>query len=241
MNEPPVPPAAAAVVEFKDRRTGLIVFGVLEILLGGLAALMVPLMLLGQIMSAKLTQEPPPLRQMIPGAMFYGIAAVLLVWLGIGSCKTRRWARALSLVVSWSWLGMGVFTVVVMGLFLPSILKTAPPQGQALPESARLVVMIVTWLFMGFLFVVVPGVLVLFYQRRDVKATCEARHPVRCWTDAAPLPVLGLSLWLGLGALTMLSMPLSTSGVLPVFGRVVSGLAGSLCCLSVAALLGYSA
>jgi hypothetical protein len=101
--------------------------------------------------------------------------------------------------------------------------------------------MIVSMLFMGVLFVAVPGVLVFFYQSRHVKATCESRDPSPRWTDACPLPVLGLSLWLGFGAVTILALPLSTHGVLPVFGRLISGFGGSLGCVGLAALWGYSA
>jgi hypothetical protein len=217
------------------------VFGILEILLGCLAALMVPLMIVGQVMAAKVTHEPVPLRQIIPGAVVYGIAAVTLICLGLGSCKARRWARALSLVVACSWLAVGVLSMGALVFFLPSILNAPQPQGQPLPAGARIVVMIVSMLFMGVLFVVVPGLLVFFYRSRHVQATCEARDPSPCWTDACPLPVLGLSLWLGFGALTMLTLPMSTHGVLPLFGRLLSGVAGSLGCVGLAVLWGYSA
>ncbi len=217
------------------------VFGILEILLGGLAALMIPLMIVGQVTAARVTQDPLSLRQIIPGAVFYGTVATVLIWLGIGSCKTRRWAWSLSLIVAWSWLAVGVLSTAAMAFFLPSILNASQPRGQGLPESARLVVMIVSILFMGFFLVAVPGVLVLFYRSRHVRATCESSDPSPCWTDACPLPVLGLSLWLGFGAVTMLTLPLSTHGVLPVFGRLLSGVVGSLCCVGLAALWGYSA
>lgn len=143
MNGTPVPSPAPAVADFKDRRNGLIVFGILEILLGGLAALMIPLMIVGQVMAAKVGQEPTPIRQIIPGVVVYVIVAVALIALGIGSCKTRRWARALSLIVAWSWLAVGVFSLGAMAFFLPGILNAPQPQGQPLPESARLIVMVV--------------------------------------------------------------------------------------------------
>jgi len=242
MNGTPAAPVVPVVLDFKDRRTGLLVFGILEILLGALAALLIPLMIFGQVMAAHVNHESPPLRQIIPGVVFYGIVAAVLIGLGIGSCKTRRWARALSLIVTWSWLAMGVIMMVAMAFFLPSILKAASqPQGQGLPESARLVVMLVIMIFMGILSVVVPGILVFFYQSRHVRATCEAHDLSPCWTDACPLPILALSLWLGFGALTMLTLPLSTNGVLPVFGRLLSGVSGSLCCVGLAALWAYFA
>jgi hypothetical protein len=239
MNGSPPPPIVPTVPNFKDRRTGLIVFGILEMLLGGLAALMVPLMIVGQLMASRATQEPLPLRQIIPGMAFYLMLAAVLIGLGIGSLKCRRWARALSLIVAWSWLAMGVLTVGLMAFMLPSVLKTAQPPGQGLPESALAVVMVISLLFTSLLMVVVPGVLVVFYQSRHVKATCESRNPSAVWTDACPLPVLGLSLWLWLCAVTMLALPLSTHGVVPAFGTLLSGFVGSLCCWVVAGLWGY--
>ncbi len=241
MNETLAAPLPPAPVDFKDRRTGLMVFGSLEIVFGILAALLIPLMILGQFMTARITQQPPPWRQIVPGVVFYGLVAVVLVVLGIGSYKCRRWARALSLILGWSWLAIGAVSLGAMAFFLPRILNAAPPQGPALPESARLVVVLVSLLFAGIFFIVVPGVLVFFYRSRHVRATCEVQDSLPRWTDACPLPVLGLSLWVGFGAVTMLSLPLSTHGVLPAFGRLLSGVVGSLCCMGLAGLWGYSA
>jgi len=242
MHGTPAAPVVPALLDFKDRRTGLIVFGILEILLGGLVALMIPLMTFGRIMAAQVSHEPSPLRQIMPGVVVYGIFAAVLIGLGLGSCKARRWARALSLIVAWSWLATGVIAMGVIAFFLPSILKgVTQPQGQALPQSTMLVVMLVSMLFMGILFVVVPGILVFFYQSRNVRATCEAHDRLPCWTDTCPLPILALSLWLGFGALTMLTLPLYTNVILPLFGRLLSGIVGSLCCMGLAALWAYSA
>ena len=56
MNEPnpPIPPIEAAPLPaYKDRSTGLVIFGILTLLLGCLAGLFVPLILFGQMMAAK--------------------------------------------------------------------------------------------------------------------------------------------------------------------------------------------
>ncbi len=75
--------------EFRDRSTGLFIFGFLQIALGCLAALMIPLMLLS------LAVSPPSggasAAQMIPAAGIYAMLAVVLVWLGVGSIRARRW------------------------------------------------------------------------------------------------------------------------------------------------------
>ncbi len=101
--------------------------------------------------------------------------------------------------------------------------------------------MVISLVFMSILLVVIPGVLVFFYSSRHVRATCESRDPFPRWTDGCPLPALGLSLWLGLGALTMLTLPLTTNGVVPLFGKLLSGFGGSFVCLAIACLFGYSA
>lgn len=229
MNEPDLNPPA---VEFKDRSTGLVVFGIITMLVGGLCALLVPLMIFGQTMAQKSTGTPANLQAVIPGALLYGVLAVALIWLGIGSLKARRWARALLLIFSWSWLVMGVIALVFMVIMLPQFMtamQSAQPAGQPqLPEAAKLMMALIPLVFMGVIFLVLPGVWVFFYRSPHVKATCEARDPVRRWTDACPLPVLAVSLWLAMGVPMMLVMPLAYNSVLPFFGVFLSGMKGTL-------------
>jgi peptidoglycan biosynthesis protein MviN/MurJ (putative lipid II flippase) len=118
------PPPVSPIAEFKDRRSGLIGLGILVILVGCVCALLVPLMLLGQAMSAKATGGEPDYRMMIPAAVTYAVMAVAFVWLGIGSIMARRWARALLLILAWGWLVMGVVMVGFMAVFLPKILES---------------------------------------------------------------------------------------------------------------------
>src|SRR5665647_2997139 len=104
-----VPPPA-----YKDRSTGLIVFGILTLLLGCLAGLFTLLMLV-QLTKAKPAGAPAVNPSAIlMGIGIYGGLAVTLIWLGIGSIMARRWARALLLIFSWSWLVMGVVMTAVM-------------------------------------------------------------------------------------------------------------------------------
>ena len=110
--------------DFKDRTTGLIVFGILEIIFGAFCALMVPLMIFGMFVSAGLHKgSTPPVgaSMMIPGILFYVLIAVWSIWMGIGSIKARRWARALLLVTSWLWLISGMVGLVFMLVLLPNM------------------------------------------------------------------------------------------------------------------------
>src|SRR5580704_13973204 len=134
MNEqnPAIPPLeAASLPAYNDRSTGLMIFGILTLLLGGLVGLLVPLMLFGQMMAAKAPNAPPANTSAILLAVaMYGCLAVALIWLGIGSIKARRWARALLLIFSWSWLVMGIFMTVIMPFVMAKALANLPANAQ---------------------------------------------------------------------------------------------------------------
>jgi hypothetical protein len=248
MNEqnPAIPPIEAAPLPaYKDRSTGLMVFGILTLLLGCLVGLFVPLMLFGQMMAAKAPNAPPTNTVAILSAVaIYGGLAVALIWLGIGSIKARRWARALLLIFSWSWLVVGIFMTVVMPFFMAKVFANLPPNAKtgqpAMPPAAITGMVIGMTIFFFVFFVLVPALWTFFYGSRHVKATCEARDPVTRWTDACPLPVLGFSLWTWLAVPMMLVMPLTGRAVIPFFGIFLSGLPGGLSCLLIAAVWGWA-
>jgi hypothetical protein len=233
-------------VPYKERSTGLAFFGVLTIGLGCLAGLLVPLMLFGQAMSAAVTHAPPTNFSLILPAIFmYGGLAVALVWLGIGSVMARRWARALLLIFSWSWLALGLVEIVGMAFIIPKVLANLPSTataGHPAPPAAVMDgIMVGMFMVLGVVFIILPAIWTYFYNSRHVKATCEAYDPAPCWTDARPLPVLGLCLWLLFSGLMLLMMPISAHGVAPFFGIFLTGVPGTIFYLVVAALWGYAA
>jgi hypothetical protein len=238
MNEPPSVPAAPV---FKDRHAGLVVFGVLELLLGCVCALLAPLMLVAASMSSQGGGMPLDARMMLQNVMFYALLAIVFIWLGVGSILSRRWARALLLILSWSWFVVGVLALVFLAVLLPEMLSAMFAQNPGMPEAAKAAVFIVPLVLVGVFFVVVPGTMVLFYRSKQVKATCEARDPRTRWTDACPLPVLAVSLWLAFGAISVLPMAAAYHGVAPFFGRFISGLPGTLVLLAFCAVWSYCA
>jgi hypothetical protein len=193
----PIEPTAPA---YKDRSTGLMIFGTLTILLGCLAGLLVLMMLVSLAVAPKTAAAPASFAQVLPAMSLYLALAVTLIWLGIGSILARRWARALLLIFSWSWLVIGIVTVMVMAFVLPKMLRNLPSTGTAdqpaMPPGVIGVMMVLMFLIFGVFFVVMPAIWTFFYSSRHVKATCEARDGVARWTDACPLPVLAVSLWL---------------------------------------------
>jgi hypothetical protein len=168
--------------------------------------------------------------------------AAVLITLGIGSIRARRWARVLSLILGWGWLLVGIIAMVVYAIVLPKTLGAAAAAGgQPLPEAAKVVAIVVAMTIFAFIFILLPGAIVLFYQGKHVKATCAARDPIAGWTDACPLPVLALALWIAFGGLFMLLMPPIYHGVAPFFGVLISGIPGTLFYLAISALWMYSA
>jgi hypothetical protein len=132
------------------------------------------------------------------------------------------------LIFSWSWLVVGVFVITMMAVILPSTLNNLParPGSLAAPSTPLVMdgVLAFMFVFYGFIFVLLPAIWTFFFNSRHVKATCEARHPLPDWTDACPLPVLGVVLWLAYSVVSTLALPLSGMGALPFFGTFLTGM-----------------
>ena len=237
-------PPLVSAPDYKDRSTGLTVFGVMTLLLGGLAGLFTLLMFV-PLLTTKTAGAPPlHLGSIVLGSGIYAGLAVSLIWLGIGSIQKRRWARALLLIFSWSWLILGIGMTAVMPSVMSQAMANLPPDAKtgqpALPPGAitGMVIGMTIFFFVGF--VLMPAVWTFFYNSRHVKATCAARDPVTRWTDACPLPVLGFCLWTWFAVPMMLVMPLTGLAVMPCFGMFITGLPAGLFCVVVAAVWGMA-
>ena len=209
MNPPPV---NSSVGPYRDRRTALLIAGVLEILLGVGAWLIVGLMIFAASMVT--AQGAGSKGSMIPGIAVYGIAGLVFVMLGVGSIQARRWARALWLVVSSFWLIGGVLAAAVVALLMASV------------AGVESILLIAILSFFAVFMIGLPASLLAFYRSPHVKATCEAAAPEPCWTDGCPLPVLGAALWFASMTLTLPWMGWLYGGLYPFFGHFVRGAAG---------------
>ena len=88
----------------KDRRSGLVVFGALQILLG----LFFFLVLLRTAATARVN--------VAQSLFFIGVFTFYLVVTGIGSIRGRRWARALIAAVSGAWTVFGTFGLALLSI-----------------------------------------------------------------------------------------------------------------------------
>lgn len=242
---PPLPESPAlSVPAYRDRGTGLVIFGVAQIILGLLAALVVPLIALSAFMARLAPGGTMPFARVIAGAIFYAFIAALLLALGIGSVRMKRWARALTLVTSWYWLILGTLGTVWLTAALPVAMKTALAQAQqnsaeasspGITTGVMAVIITMMIVFFAFFLVVVPIAFVIFYSREDVAETCRRRDPVERWTDRAPLPVLGASV--AFFALSLRGLITGiTAPMFPFFGRYLTGIPAAAVLVALAAL-----
>ncbi len=219
---------AVAAPPFRDQSTGLAVYGIFQILIGGFCGLMTLFMLLMPMVPhpGMPPGQAPNAVMMVPAASMYVIAAVVFISLGVGSMGARRWARTLTVVLSWIWLVFGTAAMATFMFVIPRMFASMP-QNEQLPPGALVGLEIMTGGMMTCLYIILPVLFLVFYQRASVRATCEWRDPQVRWTDRCPMPVLAVSIVL---ASTTISMaPLTACGFpLPFFGVLLSGIQGAI-------------
>jgi len=206
--------------DFRDRKGWLVFFGIMEILMGIVCLLLLGVMLLASTIGAA-GAAAVQLKVLISALFMYGLFAVFFVTMGIGSILARRWARAIMVMASALWLVFGTVGLLILFSQLPQMFSGPAMNGTQLQPGIVAVIKAVTAGISIVFFIIVPGVLFLFYRSPNVKATCEARDIKRRWTDR-PLMVLSLSLVSGVMALSMVITLLIN--VVPFFGIVLTGI-----------------
>ncbi|MCK4452182.1 MAG: hypothetical protein KAW49_07060 [Anaerolineae bacterium] len=158
----------------------------------------------------------------------YYLIAALCIPLGYGHLKVRRWARTLSLTLLGLWLVVGAPLTVVFFL----ILVTA--------KDLSLLAVLIAVIFLALSYLVIPALLIRFYQSRNVRLTFEARDPRSYSIEKLPLPILVLcSLFLFYAI--ALHVPILFNGIFPLFGVLLFGLQGILLIdFSIMCLLGLA-
>ncbi len=235
------PPTTTPV--YPDRSTGLMLFGIVQVLLGCICWLiglmMVALPLLGP--TAKAPQGPAMNTQMmIPGMVIYLLLAVAFVWLGIGSLRARRWAWTLTIVLSWMWLVMGVVMFVSFVFLAGPMMRASMEQQTKMPPQALMMMQVISGAFTACIYILLPALFLLFYHRASVRATCQRRDPKIPWTDRCPMPVLVLSITMALSVVLMSSV-VAYGCVMPLFGVFISGAVGAVVVLLMALVMAYLA
>jgi len=218
------------MTEFRDRRGGLVAYGILQIVVGLICALFVLVLAAALELTSRRGMAAPT--NIAPAFVIYGAAAFYFVTVGMGSIRLRRWARAMSVAFSAAWLAIGVAIVLSSILFVQRTLVFVRPS-----ETARVVGITAAILIVAF--IVLPLVLFLFYRRDDVRLTCEAHDPAIRWTDRVPWPVLAVGTLMGFLSFTTLANV--GAPVVPFFGMALTGASAALTMLTLSGLFGFLA
>lgn len=201
-----------------DRSAGLIIFGIIQLILGALCVFLVLAATAGSELAARRGLSVPQ-QAFASMLLVYGGAALYFIATGIGSLRRKRWARALSVVVSAMWLAGGIIGGISAALL-----------------DRRSLTLLIPWLVFG---VALPLAIFVFYRRDDVRATCARYDRKGRWTDRVPLPVLAVVLLMGFGSIALLVN--AANPVVPMFGTALTGPIAAITMMVLAVLLGFLA
>lgn len=218
----------ANMTEFRDRRGGLVAFGILQIIVGLICALFVLVLAAALELTSRRGMAPPS--NIAPAFVIYGAAAFYFITVGAGSIRTRRWARAMSVSFSAAWLAAGIAIVLSSFILLQRTLVFVRPSETTLVVGLTAAILIIA-------FILLPLALFLFYRREDVRQTCEGYDPTIRWTDRVPWPVLAIATLLGFVSFATLANV--GAPVVPFFGMALTGASAALSMLIMSGLFGF--
>src|SRR5262245_52068461 len=106
-----IPYMTPDVRAFDDRRTMLLVMGILLIVLGAVGGCLTLAAPIGLFIPTPAKVERPRVQDVIGGVVVLGTLTTLVVWTGIGSILKRRWVRPVVISCSSIALVIGVISV----------------------------------------------------------------------------------------------------------------------------------
>jgi hypothetical protein len=197
---------AIAVTQYKDRRTWLVLFGIVALLIAAFFGFLVAVMMAMPRITGN-RPLPPGLPHVfwVSISVGYLLLGLCFVTGGIGSVLAKNWARLLMLVLSWCWLLCGIFAVIGQLIFMVAgrNFGTAPIQNEQLSPHFFHLVQIFTSIVTLIVFVLAPLTFIIFYTRKSVKATCQRTLSVAERERTAPTAIWVLVALLGLHALAL--------------------------------------
>ncbi len=164
----------------------------------------------------------------------YYAAAALLIPVGLGHLRLRRWALTLTRLYAWFWLVGGLTLIGNLLTLIPPGLQVQLPREILLPRILWIGIFAVGGL------VFAPLLVRWLYHRKSIQAAFEAHDPNRYWTERTPLPLLALYL-LFIILILVFHLAIFYRGIFPFFGQVLLDRQGvyllSLCTLLAGILL----
>jgi hypothetical protein len=220
----------------RDYGTGLVLFGLLDLLIG--VGFLAKALLFGLLSIPGVTPVAVRFGGEVPlTALLTLIPAAFFLALGFGSIVARRWARALALAFSLVWLTIAALCLAFGLIWVPRVVAALRPAMNAAADSAhraagssaRVVVLIVMAAFL------LPAASALFYGNAGVERECARRDPQSRWTDRVPMGVLVLIVFLWIAAMLALQIGFSSTRQRVYFGHALgAGLRAAWACLGLA-------
>lgn len=210
----------SAYAEVKDRSLQVRIAGVLQLLIGLASAALVALF----IVASRITQNSA---QEAASSLAFSIAVHVIIALffivtGIEAIRLRRWVRPVMLSIMWPALVVGAMSCIYMIFMIPFLKAMLESSG----ITGGVLTFVISGVFVtvGVISILMPLSLVGLYHGEHVRRYLEYTNPAPSWTDAAPLPVFGLSLWFFL--MSLVSFVMLVTYRIPFqlsFGKVITG------------------
>ncbi|MHC9544591.1 MAG: hypothetical protein AB9903_34165 [Vulcanimicrobiota bacterium] len=211
----------AACAEVSDRSLQIRIAGVLQLLIGlSSTALAVIMIAFGGAALQSSGQAAAGGMSIV--VVVYSVVALFFIITGIEAIRLRRWVRPVILSIMWPVIIFGIMMLILLIFMIPAMKSSIESSGATGPVTVLFPSCVCA--VPAILFILLPLSLAGLYHGEHVRRYLEYRNPAPSWTDAAPIPVFGLSLWLFLFALNSLAVLLVSKipyGLL--FGKMITG------------------
>jgi hypothetical protein len=223
-------------------RGWLIFFGTVEILIGGVAALLSLFTLVFFLYVESLgffRQEPGNTLALAFSACFYGAIALFFVATGVGTIRKRPWARILMLVASSLWLALGLLTILVLLFLWPTLNRGISEKDPTISGGVMFFTLVLIGGILFILHILFPASFLFFYTRKSVKAAFAQGDLGEPMSLGRPLPLLALCAWVAVCALsTLLGLMFNVQAV---FAIILTGTSAFALTLALAGVQGWLA
>lgn len=158
--------------------------------------------------------------QLLFETFFVLLYIAVILTLGIGTFKLRKWARTLAIILFWISLVNGLITFFIY-LYIPNCIdKINQVTLDTQKYESILPALLIFW-------IIIPVIFLILYNISGVKETLKHKDPVNRWTDNCPLPVIIASTYLIMFAVSMLWL-YENNSVFPIFGSVLTEFLGAI-------------
>jgi len=237
-----IPYLTSTIGPAHDRRTRLLVLGILLLTLGGFC-LLITLATTSILLLRPGGMPAVPWQRVIMQLLIYCGAATVFATLGFGSIYRKRWVRPVVLGIAWPWLIAGICGTGMVAFMMRRMSGAlggagtapgaAPGAAPGIPPAAQTLVLVIGVAFSALIYIGFPLALILSFQSPQVQSTLDFYDPHPRWTDGVPIRVLSLCTLMLVSSLGILAN--TVVAVMPFFGILLTGIPAIAVMLAIAA------